>query len=177
MGEGRDRSISPLCRDELKYPRVRYGGGGRRGAEGARWALLLPLCNRQNPGATRKPRERGEQRRRSRCVLGGRGGSGAQLATLTRAPISPLSPQWGIASSTRTVSLPERERERGGIGSEEGRDPQAGCVRESGSSEEGARAGTGAAANKVGRVWGWGPRPIGVRDRGGRSVRGRLLEN
>lgn len=28
------------------------------------------------------------------------------------APISPLSPQWGLASSTSTVSLPERQREK-----------------------------------------------------------------
>lgn len=91
-------------------------------------------------------------------MFGREGGSAGN--SHTHAPISPLSPQWGLASSTSTVSLPERQRERkegSEVGSEEGRDPQAGCVRES-CSEEGARA--GAAANMVGLVGG-GDRRLG----------------
>lgn len=106
-------------------------------------------------------------------MFGREGGSAGN--SHTHAPISPLSPQWGLASSTSTVSLPERQRERkegSEVGSEEGRDPQAGCVRES-CSEEGARA--GAAANMVGLVGG-GDRRLGCEIRA-RSVRGRLLEN
>jgi hypothetical protein len=124
--------------DELKYPRVRYGGGGveveqREGAAGSCWALLLPLCNRQNPGATRKPRERGGEGRAAEAIemLEGREAQALswQLSHARTYQPAPTSPQWGLPSSTSTVvSLPGERGEGSEAKREKGPARRRGCV-------------------------------------------------